>query len=358
VLTPGIEYFRAADDDADLEFFEGRHARDVPLVRADWLAPGGDLALFGSLLTGRAMDELSAPESLRILMTDDRDDFSLLLAALPDDLVSALAAATPDDLADVARRARMFSEYADLPTEWILEALTPIATLARTDGGGLYARLLVPRDWAPRPAPWWGAISRIAPWAGLALATGLLVASVMLRPLGGSPLIVPGIGLLAALCLGALIARGVAARADRVAKVRGGFVLLWVADRSVRAALRTAAATILGMPAAAPRGRVRGRWGYLSVDASGVTAYAGDDQPVRFPVDSIVSVSSMTIRAGSGGFGLRAPTPGIAFLLTTADGRQAHWVAPLVDTAGQRMHPTVADGVVARVADLLAREHV
>jgi hypothetical protein len=358
VLTPGIEYFRAADDDAALEFFEGRHTRDVPLVRADGLAPGGDLALFGSLLTGRAMDDLSAPESLRVLTTEDRDDFSLLLVALPDDLVGALAAATPHDLADVARRARMFSEYADLPTESILDALAPIATLARADAGGLYARLLVPRNWAPRPAPWWSRIGRIAPWAGLALATGLLVASLILRRPGSGPVGLPLIGALAAVCLGVLLARRVAARAHRVAKVRGGFVLLWVADRSVRVALRTAAETILGLPPIIPRGRVRGRWGYLSVDASGVTAYAGDDEPVRFPVESIVSLSLATPKAGSGGFGLRAPTPGIDFLLSTSDGRTAHWVAPLVDTSGHALKQPVAHGVVTQVAELLGRDHV
>lgn len=358
MLNPGIEYFRAADDDAALELFEGRQAREVPLVRADGMSPGGDLALFGSLLTGRAMDDVAALESLRVLATEDRATFSLLLAAIPDNLVGALAAATPDDLADVARRAQTFSEYADIPTERIAGVLTELADLTRAADGRLYARLLVPRDWAPPRTSGWSRVRRWAPWFGLALAAALLVAAILLRRPGSAPFGLSGIGVLAAFCVGALMARAVAQRANRVAKVRGGLVLLWVADRPVRAALRTAASAILGMPPVSPRGRVRGRWGYLSVDASGVTAYAGDDEPVRFPVESIVSVTSATPKAGSGGFGLRAPTPGIDFLLTTSDGRQTHWVAPLVDTAGQRLKPAVAEGVVAQVADLLARERV
>lgn len=353
MLTPGIEYFAASNDDDAVAFAEGRHTREIRLVRADGVAPGGILAAFGSLLTGRSMDELSDPSHLRVVSSDERDEFSIILAAVPDDVVVSLAAADEARLSEVARRSGVFTELAGIPPERIAVFLADLADLTRTGGGHLYARILVPRDWAPPSSPWWRRLGHLAPWAGVAMASLLVVLAIVLLPTGSRSAVLPAAGVLGAFSIGALIARHVSARATRVAGVRGGIVLLWVADRPIRTSLHAAASSVLDSRPLPMGRRVPGRWGHLAVDPSGVTVYAGNDEPVSFPASTVVAVSPATVRAGSGGFGLKAPTPGVAFEFGTPDGRAASWIAPLVTTAGQALHPAQAGAVVSEIQALL-----
>lgn len=353
MLTPGIEYFAAMNDDDAVAFFEGRQTREIRLVRADGVAPDGILAGFGSLLTGRSMDDLSGPSDLRVVASEEREEFSVILAAVTADVAVSLAAADEAGLSDIARRSGVFAELADVPPERIAAFLADLAELTRTGGGHLYVRMLVPRSWTPPSPPWRQRLRYLAPWAGVAFAGLLLVLAIVLLLAGSRSPVLLAAGVLGAFSIGALITRHVAARAAKVAGVRGGVVLLWVADRSIRSALHAAASSVLnGGPL--PKGRrVRGRWGHLAVDPSGVTVYAGNDEPVRFPASIIVAVSPATVRAGSGGFGLKAPTPGVAFELGTPDGRAASWVAPLVTTAGRTLHPAQAEAVVGEIRALL-----
>lgn len=350
---PGIEYFAARSDAEAVAFTEGSATREIPILRADGLFPGDVLAALGALLTGRSIDELSAEESLRILSTDEREEFSVLLVALPDEFSAALRTADDATLLDVGRRASVYAEFAAVPPEVVAAILAELAHLLDDGGTALYARLLVPRDAAIVRPSWTQWVVRIAPWAGLAVATILVVAVIVLTTSRLSPVLYPAAGALAAVSLGVLFRRRHVERATRTTAARGALVLTWVADRAARSRLREVVRDVLPDEEPPSTGRVRGRWGYLAVDPSGLVVHAGDEAPVRFPRHLIVDIAPSSTIARSGGFGLRAPTPGVAVALRTRDGGTTTWIAPLVTTAGTAIARTDAAALSADINALL-----
>lgn len=340
MLTPGIEYFGARDDEDAVAFAEGRPSPPRTIVRADHLDPEGVLALLGSLLTARPMSELSAPAAFAVLDVEARDDGAIEIFAVQPAITAALGDASAERFAEIARRLTVY--VANLDEEAVVADLDRLAAALREGGGGLYGRRIRVPDTAPgRGAKALSLAYRAAGPAGLAMAALIFVLGV---PLLGSVWWLPvGIsGVIAGLSLGAIISSAQRDRTpQRIADLHpGGFVLSVPIDRGFFSRLRGLADVVELRTDARMTVETTA---YLLVDPSGLTLFIGR-QPVAFvPTALVTAVGATTMDADFGAQPEPAGAVALIILVATGPDEAEPWLVPLgfQDRYGEEESATV-----------------